>query len=136
MGIGKWGWAVAWPRDARIDACVSMSKRGSHHRINIWLHNCAGEELAYCSGSIPPAKGFLRVLWLGREYGQPSHATVRGRPTYVTEQGSVTVAVALLGVIATIALWLEVDVAEVQVADDGSGTLVKYFCSFGFEEGS
>jgi len=139
--VGRWSWNVEWPLHARADVRVQTSRDGKRYRIDAWLRGSTGSELAYCRGAIPPSKGFLQVLWLGRQHGQPVDPSVRGQRVYKTEQATlksvadfnVTTAVALLGVAAALGCWLEVSSAEIEPLDEGSGRLVEYLSALGFQ---
>mmetsp|Transcript_21807 Transcript_21807/g.40599 ORF Transcript_21807/g.40599 Transcript_21807/m.40599 type:complete len:579 (+) Transcript_21807:48-1784(+) len=137
---GQWRWNAEWPADATVDATLTQSKSSKHLRVDVWLHGSCGAELAYVRGAIPPNKRFLRVLWLGCTHSQPVHTSVRSRPAYFIcsdsegPQVRVTAAVALLGVLAKIACWLDIGSTELEPLDVGSGKLISYLRSFGFQE--
>lgn len=130
----RWRWLAEWPVDAVIDAALTQSRTSKHLRADVSLTSCSGEELAYLRGAIPPKKLFVRVLWLGRDNFQPVHPDVRSRPVYSTCADHSTAAVALLGVMAALACWLDIGYTELQPLDNGSGKLVGYLRSLGFKE--
>jgi hypothetical protein len=111
------------------------------YRIDTSLQTCEGNELAHARGAISQSKSFLRVLWLGRQRGQPVDPSVRGQHAYEPQkigeemgQSRVTAAIALLGVMATLATLLQVADAEILPLDNGSGKLVRYLCGLGFQK--
>merc|ERR1711988_961601 len=98
-------------------------------RVDVSIKNGEGLELACSRAATPPSKEFLRVLWLGRSGSQPVHPSVRGCPILETSwgceehrgaercaetRGRVTLAVAVLGVLAAAAVLLQVEVVSLQ----------------------
>lgn len=145
---------VAWPRGAslKVQLAVAPGQRGIgslRFRAQVALLDSNGVELVGCIAAIPPERGFVRVLWLGRGRSEPAHPTVRGQPQYVTEhgehledgsssassveaRGNVTASVALLGALASISKGLGAAKLDLDAADDGSGKLLRYLRGFGF----
>jgi len=48
--------------------------------------------------------------------------------------GTITVALALLGSLAGLARWFATEKVELQALDNGSGKLLRHLCRFGFDE--
>lgn len=114
-------------------------------------------QLAYCRGSICPREMLLFVHWLGRAKECPSICVAPCEPCLATpviqeeeddlelsesETGSksnhywqhtVTVAMALLGIAAALGKLFGVTMVELEAEDDGSGRLIQYYSSLGFE---
>lgn len=146
-------WNASEPSGARVIAKLSptygnieRSSAPTRVMVEISLIDPYDEPLAWASANVRLDHKFCRVIWLGRQRSQPVHKKVRGRRIYQvhprpeTESSSseaeqtVTVAIALLGVLAALGTRLGVDVLHMQVLDDGSGKLVRYFRSFGFAD--
>lgn len=141
-------WNASWPTGARVIARMtpSYSSKGSQDQaitrvaMEVSLIDPYDEPLAWASANVRLDMEFCRLTWIGRQKSQPAHQKVRGRAMYEVSDSScrkhdkVTVAMALLGVLAALAHRLGAKMLNLQALDDGSGRLVKYLHRFGLVE--
>eukprot|EP00437_Effrenium_voratum_P015251 CAMPEP_0181453668 /NCGR_PEP_ID=MMETSP1110-20121109/29843_1 /TAXON_ID=174948 /ORGANISM="Symbiodinium sp., Strain CCMP421" /LENGTH=438 /DNA_ID=CAMNT_0023577993 /DNA_START=67 /DNA_END=1384 /DNA_ORIENTATION=+ len=133
-----WSWATKWPRGGTVQVrTVGVSDRdGSKVAISAYLRD-SWNELLYCRAVVRLQQGKVRVIWIGSSGSKPAHSSVRGRLLDGSLRkglaGSITVAVALLGSVACTARWFGIDMMELTAMDDGSGRLLPYLQSLGFE---
>mmetsp|Transcript_118129 Transcript_118129/g.329384 ORF Transcript_118129/g.329384 Transcript_118129/m.329384 type:complete len:551 (+) Transcript_118129:27-1679(+) len=94
-------------------------------------------EVAYCRGDLRPKERSVCVLWLGSSSKQPAHESVRGwrciQSVGVDGRHEGTVAEAMLGSLAGVALLFGITTMKLQPKDSGSGRLVSYYVRLGFK---
>jgi len=135
----KWSWEVDWPTGAVLNVQMRIDSGSLKLFFDVSL-NGAGlhKELAVAKGAVRLAQQAMRVIWLGSSGSKPVDASIRGRlldgSRCGDQRGGTTVAVSLLGVLAALARWLSARSMELTALDDGSGKLLTYLRSLGFEE--
>jgi len=135
--LPRWEWMLVWPRYAQM--FLKMARSSFRHGCLVMealVSNNQGVEVACCRCVARLDQQLLLVLWMGNTYERPVHHSVKGHPSYRTSIDSVTAAVALLGILASVACWFGVVMVELQALDSGSGKLVQYLRDFGFAESS
>jgi len=102
--------------------------------------------LAFCRAVVSPAERRGRFGWVGRRGMRPVHDAVRGVRCVMSrgirsdqQQGNcggqvLTVAEALLGTVAALAILFGALVMDLQAYDNGSGRLVDFYESLGFRK--
>jgi len=154
--------AVSWPKGA--DVKLQLSKCTHQDRYSRYDGRCGcivveavlnsqrDNELGCACGVLWLEKRRMTVRWLGRSAGKGVSGAVRGQVTFSTsalqgsadqhdgdeplENGKVTPAVALLGVLAQVAGWFSAGTMEMeaQSSDSGSGKLLRYLLDLGFKQ--
>jgi len=146
---GNWRWIVTWPCNSHMSVRVAHRRLPGSYRVNLLLTGSNERELACGKGAIPPKRGFIRILWLGRSNSQPVHPSVRGHAAFKTaigtpraqkasraveSDGDVTAAIAVLGTFALLGQRLGIDSLDLQPLDMGSGKLIRYLSLHGLKQ--
>eukprot|EP00401_Gymnodinium_catenatum_P006003 CAMPEP_0117493274 /NCGR_PEP_ID=MMETSP0784-20121206/19015_1 /TAXON_ID=39447 /ORGANISM="" /LENGTH=520 /DNA_ID=CAMNT_0005288125 /DNA_START=77 /DNA_END=1636 /DNA_ORIENTATION=+ len=128
---------------ARLSASYNGKRPKPRCRVEVWLESHAEDgrsdtELAYCEGSVTLGNHIARVVWLGKSRRRDVHSDIRGKPCDVAAADGAaprtwTFAHALVGLSAAIMQRFSTTQLELQVDDDGSGRLVKYYRNLGFD---
>lgn len=150
---GQQVWTVPWPPGARVYVrlerdldCEPAYPCGNGEPVfeadllAEAVMRKDGKELARVQGSLQLAGGRLQVLWLGRGRSEPVHPSVQGQAVYdvagaAPHGGKVTVAMALLGALVTLARLVGGGTVALDVgaAGSGGGALGAYLARWGFE---
>mmetsp|Transcript_29685 Transcript_29685/g.84945 ORF Transcript_29685/g.84945 Transcript_29685/m.84945 type:complete len:650 (-) Transcript_29685:211-2160(-) len=108
--------------------------------IEVWAKGVEEIEVAYCRGVVCPRNECAKVQWLGRSQQRPVHESVRGCRSVscssvdAGKDGAkrLTVAEAMLGLLAVIIERFSLNTLELQAMDNGSGRLVELYLRLGF----
>lgn len=145
----------------RIDAQLIVTLGGGRGctttpecSLEVWALGEQGEELVYCHASVMHRlPSVAEVEWLGRTSHRAASSRVRGwrcvaapnptaasgnwalsaSPQLPRADGWLTVAEAVLGLIAGLLCLFGVGIVELEVMDDGSGRLAQWYLNAGFK---
>jgi len=152
-----WSFFPDCPENVRVEVKLCMS--GSQAML-VTVTLCSKQSygtannLVYCRSALHLDSRLVSVLWLGRSRLRTVSSALRGRATCCISSstagghaalclrdrdsgndclmGSVTCAVAVLGLVAAVAHWFGLVSFCVRAHDNGSGKLVQYLKQFGF----
>eukprot|EP00927_Polykrikos_kofoidii_P073725 TRINITY_DN69744_c0_g1_i1.p1 TRINITY_DN69744_c0_g1~~TRINITY_DN69744_c0_g1_i1.p1 ORF type:complete len:627 (+),score=87.38 TRINITY_DN69744_c0_g1_i1:130-2010(+) len=142
-----WKFDASWPSGGRVTARLALDFEESM-RLESYTRFSANakfvmnetEEVATLQATIRVSIRKMRVSWLGGPLNAPVHQSVRGRRMYSvgagddsSDQEYVTVAIALLGTLATIARWVGTEVVSFWPPDGDCDRLIAYLRRYGFE---
>ncbi|CAE7621221.1 hypothetical protein AK812_SmicGene14330 [Symbiodinium microadriaticum] len=133
----KWEWNIAWPTGCQVELRAVGSSHDATPKVTVSAHlRSFRAELVYCRAVVRLTQSSARVIWLSRSGSKPADEAVRGRLLDGTAKAASdrkpTLAMALLGAVASLARWFGTSTLELTPVDDGSGKLPQYLCNFGF----
>eukprot|EP00927_Polykrikos_kofoidii_P059635 TRINITY_DN5477_c0_g1_i1.p1 TRINITY_DN5477_c0_g1~~TRINITY_DN5477_c0_g1_i1.p1 ORF type:complete len:914 (-),score=117.26 TRINITY_DN5477_c0_g1_i1:151-2892(-) len=127
-------------------------------RVEVWVEDAMGDELAFCEALMVLGNPRARVLWFGRRGNQPACTSVRGLrcvtgvglrrwaavggdASFCGASGGIgvyrkprTIPQAIFGLLAAVIELFRVHTLDLIADDNGSGQLVKYYMELGLQD--